>query len=337
MSLRRLICAAAALLAAPAALCSGHGTPVIVHVVDGQLTVSNGVEDAVGYADWVYADEDPEAWLTPGPNSTQLTTLPGLDVNDMMIGDALSLEVLSRPDFSQPGRPQRWLWHWNAASGEVALEASDRTLDLVPARGFEPVATLEQSTPPANSVVKVADLLDTDVGEHRHLLLYKLDDAPPAAPGVYGFFARLTAPGYEASAPFLIALNNGLDDALMYQQGAIQINAAAGLAGDFNIDGKVDGTDFLAWQKTLATSGVYLPADGGLDGNVNASDLPVWRDEFARSVMYPPPPSAAEMTPEPQGAALAMLACAAIASAARRLTTAARRCREHTPHGQPAR
>jgi hypothetical protein len=317
--------AAALACACRATPCWGHGTPIVVHVAGNQLQVSNGVADAVGYSNWVFADEDPEAWLVPGPNSIQLTTLPGFDVNDMQVGEELSLEILSRPDFSRPGRPQRWLWHWNAAADDVTIAANDPMLELVSVRGFVPSVPLVQQTAPIPTTLKLANILDTDLGEHRHTVLYKLDDSPPADIGVYGFFARLKSPAYQPSEPFLIALNSGLDDAILYQQGALEINAAAGLAGDLNVDGVVDGADFLLWQRTLgstAPAGSFPPADASLDGSVNAPDLAIWREEFGRTVQYPRPAAegAVASVPEPSAIAIAALACIwlSIAPGARR-------------------
>jgi hypothetical protein len=288
--------------------CRGHGTPIVVNVAGGQLQVSNGVVDANGYANWVYADADPESWLVPGPNATQLTTLPGFDVNDLQVDEQLSLEVLGRPDFSQPARPQRWLWHWNQAADKVTIAANVPSLDLLSVRGFLPNVSLAQQTAPASTTLKIANLLETDIGEHRHIVLYELDDSGPAEFGVYGFFARLKSPAYQPSEPFLVTLNNGLEDAITFQRGALAINAAAGLAGDFDVDGDVDGADYLMWQRTLGTTGAtgtYPAADGSLDGSVNAADLAIWQAEYGRVARGPSEASlAGANVPEPCGAAL---------------------------------
>ncbi len=290
-------------VAAAASHCSAHGTPIVVNVADGQLVVSNGVVDDVGYADWVYADPDPESWLAPGPGPSRFSTLPGFDVNDMLPGEELSLEVLSRPDFSRPERPDRWLWHWDFAAEAVTLAASDPSLSLVSIEGFLPSVSLVQETPPATTTLKVIMLELADIGEHRHTVLYRLDDSGPAEFGVYGFFARLKSPAYEPSEPFLVALNNGSEDADAFQRGALAINAAAGLAGDFDVDGDVDGADFLDWERTLGTTaapGNFPLADGSLDGTVNAADLAIWQDAFGRVVMYPPEDAALDAAPEPE-------------------------------------
>ena len=47
-------------------------------------------------------------------------------------------------------------------------------------------------------------------------------------------------------------------------------------AGDYDINGVVDGADFLAWRRNLAHT--VTPAGGGVAGDLN-----VWRDEFGEA------------------------------------------------------
>lgn len=292
------------------AACWGHGTPVAVNVVGGKLVVSNGVAATTGYADWVFADPDPESWLTPASPTEQFTTLPGFRISDMNAGEAISLEVISRPDLTAPGHPPRWLWHWNLANEEVATAPNDPTLELASQRGFLPAVVLRQSTAPATATIKLADVASGDIGVHRHLLSYFLDDSPTAPDGVYGFFARLKAPGYASSDPFLIALNLNVFDEVQYQAAAGEINVAAGLAGDFDADGDVDGGDLLAWQRELGLTGTYRPADGSLSGAVDAADLAIWKAQFGDLVTLPAATAAAGAVPEASSLALAAWAAA---------------------------
>ncbi len=52
--------------------------------------------------------------------------------------------------------------------------------------------------------------------------------------------------------------------------------------GDFNGDGRVDGRDFLAWQRGYGTTGGATPeqGDGNSDGNVDADDLAIWQQQY---------------------------------------------------------
>jgi hypothetical protein len=55
-----------------------------------------------------------------------------------------------------------------------------------------------------------------------------------------------------------------------------------GLEADFNADGKVNGADFLIWQRRLGLVANATRADGdaNADGAVNAADLSIWRGQF---------------------------------------------------------
>jgi hypothetical protein len=49
--------------------------------------------------------------------------------------------------------------------------------------------------------------------------------------------------------------------------------------GDYDIDGDIDGGDFLAWQLSFGSTTDVL-ADGNLNGIVDSSDLTVWQLAF---------------------------------------------------------
>jgi hypothetical protein len=267
--------------------------------------------DAVGYANWVYADPDPELWFFPVSATEQFTDAPGFNFNGLPVGQTVSLEIISRPDLTVNGHPQRWLWHWSQSAEQVAEAPDDPTLEVLAQRTPNPNAILHQWMPPTVTVLKLADLLAGDLGAHRHLLAYFLDDSPPAPAGVYGFFARLIAPGFQSSNPFLVALNLNVLDEQQYFTGAQEINVAAGLAGDFDIDGDVDGNDFLTWQRDLGVTGTYPVSDGSLSGAVDAADLTIWKDQFGRIAELPSAPIAT--IPEPASLVLAIGAAFAYA------------------------
>ncbi|WP_172992252.1 ELWxxDGT repeat protein [Lacipirellula parvula] len=100
-----------------------------------------------------------------------------------------------------------------------------------------------------------------------------------------------TIGGAGGSDPALLTNINGLlyfiaNDGVHGQElWVARPEAVEPLAGDYNNDGRVDGADFLAWQRgygsaaTPAGSG----ADGDGDGAVGASDLDVWKNHFGSS------------------------------------------------------
>ena len=50
--------------------------------------------------------------------------------------------------------------------------------------------------------------------------------------------------------------------------------------GDFNLDGKVDGADYVLWRKNDGHSGTFLQGDATFDGMVGVDDLQMWRANF---------------------------------------------------------
>ncbi len=78
------------------------------------------------------------------------------------------------------------------------------------------------------------------------------------------------------------------------------------ITADFDQDGDVDGTDFLAWQKGFGTqSGATLDiGDGNGDGKVDAEDLTLWTNAFGST----PAAASATQVPEPTTGILAIVA-----------------------------
>lgn len=302
----------------------GHGNPMHIDGAGGRLTASNGLTLGPGFATLAF-DPSEEAGLD-FPGATVRTDLPGFDVTGVDAGATLQLEVLSRPDHSQASRPPRWLWYWDPATELIADAANDpdfqfRRKDLLGSVSFDQYSGASQT------VLTVTESLTPD--SHQHYLRYELDNSPAAASGLYGVFVRVLSPGFEPSAPFLMAFAYGVNTE-QYAAGANAMNAAAGLAGDFDVDGDVDGGDLLAWQRTLGASGnagSYPAADGSLDGTVNSGDLAIWRAEFGRLVAYPPMTQpAGAWAPEPGSGVLAAVAIVAWRAAQRRSKQRAGRC-----------
>jgi len=87
--------------------------------------------------------------------------------------------------------------------------------------------------------------------------------------------------------------------------------------GDFNLDRRVDGTDFLAWQRGAgAVGGQFQLGDANLDGAVNEADLAVWRGGFGDTA--PLNASAAIVAPEPVATAPLLTFLAALIALQRR-------------------
>src|SRR5262249_11043782 len=53
------------------------------------------------------------------------------------------------------------------------------------------------------------------------------------------------------------------------------------VAGDFNLDGQVDGLDYVVWRKNLGHTGAnFLQGDATFDGTIGMDDLQIWRANY---------------------------------------------------------
>ena len=117
--------------------------------------------------------------------------------------------------------------------------------------------------------------------------LFSLEDLS-APTGIYGLAIRITSPDYGASKPFLLPLiydpqgqwsNSQLESGIDLLRAAVEVTGSA----DFDGDGRVDGKDFLAWQRGLGPANqTTTHADGDADGDsdVDSYDLAFWAAQF---------------------------------------------------------
>jgi hypothetical protein len=281
---------------------SGHGTPIVGHVVGGRLTATAVLTDDRGFAEQLAADPDEETYF----NFVGSTTAPGFQLFDVTVGQQVNLEVLGRRDFTQPLAPVRWLWYWDPTTQSVGTTPNSATL-IVGSNdsGVNSEVEFADSSPPAGPLHLANLNLASEIGTKQHFAAFFLPSYAAGATGAYGFFARLTAPGLEPSNPVLIALNHSLD-ADSFQGGAIEINAAARLPGDFDGNDRVDGADFLVWQRTVGSPSA-LAADATLDDVVDAADLAIWREGIGDVYQEPMATPVAANVPEPSAVAIGVV------------------------------
>lgn len=124
-----------------------------------------------------------------------------------------------------------------------------------------------------------------------------------AAGGISGSFSDMLLPNLP-----------GLAWVLQRQPTSLVLSVRAATA-DFDGNGRVDGRDFMAWQRGLGRiSATPADGDGNGDGLVNAADLTIWRSAMTGGGGV----AAAQGVPEPASACLVSMAALVLFAAARR-------------------
>jgi hypothetical protein len=265
---------------ASSAQAQGHAADVHPTIVEGKLTTDRSV-----YAD---AFDDFGGFL--------FTENPGYQTADgvLQVGDQLGFAVVDR------------LWFWN---GEALAEPPEESAVSI-SRGPLSV-TIDGASEPQPGFT-----LATSAGAgfiHVHPT-YTLETAEAVA-GVYGLVLQLTAPQYEASDPFVVALGyfGGSLTADQYNAGVEAIGLAAlqpPLPGDANLDGKVDLSDFGILKENFGVGTARAQGDFNADGQVDLSDFGILKENFGRG--------AAAAVPEPATLGLITIAASLFVFTTRR-------------------
>jgi hypothetical protein len=93
----------------------------------------------------------------------------------------------------------------------------------------------------------------------------------------------------------------GGDDQMTFRDFSVTVQAPGN--ANFNGDARIDGTDFLIWQRNFGTASGATLATGDADGNqaVNSADFAIWTSQFGAGAAV----AAVHMTPEPGAGLLA--------------------------------
>jgi hypothetical protein len=100
----------------------------------------------------------------------------------------------------------------------------------------------------------------------------------------------------------------GGDDGVIFKDFSVTVGGAED--ADFNNDGKVDGSDFVIWQKNLGTGTSNGTGDANGSGAVDAADLAVWKSHFGGA--------SAGAVPEPSTALLLLVVLTGLGFSARK-------------------
>jgi hypothetical protein len=131
-------------------------------------------------------------------------------------------------------------------------------------------------------------------------------DIITAAGGISGRFASKLLP----------ALNGGLFLDVEYAATTVSL-VAAGVLGDYNVNGVVDAADYVVWRETLGQSASVLAADGNGNGTIDAGDYDEWKAHFGQSAGSGAG-SIADSAAVPEPKAIMLLLLGIVASAASR-------------------
>lgn len=307
----------------------GHGTPIFVNVAEDKLDVTGGTANTAGFAPMIFVEStsagDPFGSFPLEPfGPIVFWEIPGFNLNGLQVSSGLYLEVLPRPVAGSEPAIEQLLWYWDPVSEAVAETPVDAALHILNSELESLTLLPDNSTAPPPFFV--AEPLSTDLGEHKHLLGYALDNDPPAIAGAYGFFAQLSSDLYETSDPFLVVLNNMVsygdmvEAALATNAAAIDPNAGEELPGDYNGDNIVDAADYTVWRDAMEAGETTLlnrnPANSGL---VDDDDYSYWRTNFGLTAEGTGSSAARASVPEAASSLLFAIALPALFLSARNL------------------
>jgi hypothetical protein len=88
--------------------------------------------------------------------------------------------------------------------------------------------------------------------------------------------------GINLSTPgeYFIRVTGASDSIQLYQLTLSATRPIQLLAGDYNLDGRVDTSDYVVWRNTLGHSGNTLAADGNNNGFIDSGDYSIWRSNY---------------------------------------------------------
>jgi hypothetical protein len=150
-----------------------------------------------------------------------------------------------------------------------------------------------------------------DYADFNHVTWNLAEGSAPTVPSG----SPVPAPLFEDEASFAFQIffndqefGNDAGNVITIDNVALTFTPPVIVDGDYNVDGQVDGSDLLVWQR------------GESPGGLTSGDLQTWRNNYGQPLSL----GAISAVPEPAGMGLAAGALSALALAARRRASAGR-------------
>ncbi len=255
---------------------------VIPVTLDGSLAPALSYELlGIAISDLFVGDPD-------DPNSHPFEcTEPGLEGFFCYPGDIVSEDPFLWDDFidslnTTPNEPDLttlvtqifgdwWSWVWN----QSGLNGPPFGMpDSIQVQETSASATLAALVGPNGSV------LDNDIDPEGDPLVALLQSGTTHGSlnlATNGTFTYTPDPGFQGRDTFTYTAFD-----FTQESAAAMVTIIVGESGDFDVDGDVDGSDFLTWQRSVGTTpdAILTDGDSDFDGDVDSQDLNTWQLQF---------------------------------------------------------
>ena len=236
-----------------------------------------------------------------------------------LVGSTASFQIRNLENHTANNETIRWVADANGVTPIVVTQGGTNRVQLQNTGEFT-ANTGAGATLMGDGIALSLDL-SAIVGDRTLTLIDH--QSGPANP-ILGFFengttgslyaegAQILGTGYNGTVTISYVGSSGTGSA--GNDVVLSLVAGAASTADFNSDGTVDGSDFLAWQRGFGTTtgGTRAGGDANGDGAINADDLTIWKNQYGTA----PATAATAAVPEP--AAIGLLATAGLGLAAAR-------------------
>ena len=305
-----------------ASLAAGHGGGMLVQTLDGKLVM--GYDDDLNNQEIMgvraFSGQFPSFFAWNDPGFLSLSNPPAgygaLPTGQEVFWDFLPMTV---------GGVTSNLLYWDGAGGtleDVAFATSSQAGLKMTLYGRNNQAASADGTPqmiPGKVLERTLTSGSLRLHAHQFFSL-EIDGGGTPAEGFYLVALQLRMNDLRATEPFYVAWGT-LGASLAVLDGTVVpwIDARVDelvRPGDFTFDGRVDGGDFLVWQRQYGMSGPFpldgAKPDGDGDGTVGTEDLVVWTEGFGAGAQ---PAAAPPLAAVPEPPAMELVAVALVLSA----------------------